>query len=81
MDNINLQNIPIRREPKTRTRMFPTPALSAVDFSAIEQRIVAQPAAEWPQCPNCRQSATGVYLGRPGCCRCGWPKRPGRTTF
>lgn len=27
----------------------------------------------WPNCPNCKQPATGRYwLGKAGCNRCGW---------
>lgn len=28
--------------------------------------------AEWPECPNCRQSATSQYVKSIGCYRCGW---------
>jgi hypothetical protein len=35
----------------------------------------------WVDCPVCKQSATGIYFGKIGCSRCGWPKAPGRTTF
>lgn len=40
------------------------------DFSAIESRIVAM--LTWLFCPRCKQSATGKYLGKHACIRCGW---------
>lgn len=27
---------------------------------------------QWPDCPNCQQSATGQYARSIGCYRCGW---------
>jgi hypothetical protein len=27
-------------------------------------------ALDWPICPGCKQSMTGVYGGKPGCYRC-----------
>ncbi len=40
----------------------------------IQQRLNVLPVQviNWATCPNCRQSATGIYLGRFGCQRCGY---------
>jgi hypothetical protein len=27
---------------------------------------------QWPNCPDCKQSATGVHAGKADCNRCGW---------
>lgn len=35
----------------------------------------------WPKCPECRQDATGMYAGQPGCCRCGWPTPRRKANF
>lgn len=32
----------------------------------------AAPRGRWLDCPDCKHSATGSYLGRIGCKRCGW---------
>lgn len=41
------------------------------DLRAAERRVIGR-LLPWPDCPDCKQSATGRYLGRAGCTRCGW---------
>ncbi len=30
------------------------------------------PSTKWPMCPDCKESATGMYGKHHGCSRCGW---------
>lgn len=56
---------------KIRVRFYPRP-IENPDLEAVLDNGEAM-LKVWPNCPNCKQSATGRYWkGITGCTRCGW---------